>query len=122
MDKDDAKNKIILNKIAEGAAHEQSDDQYFKDLDEHWTTMSGLFDEHKWDIEDIFNWACENTVKIAEGAKARYEIERNFMPQYDMADNEKSKYANRHEMFWICWKMGSTNWSPKVKKIYIANN
>lgn len=50
--------------------------------------MSGLFDEHKWDIEDIFNWACENTVKIAEGAKARYEIERNFMPQYDMADNE----------------------------------
>lgn len=88
MDKDDAKNKIILNKIAEGAAHEQSDDQYFKDLDEHWNTMSGLFDEHKWDIEDIFNWACENTVKIAKGAEARYEIERNFMPQYDMADNE----------------------------------
>ena len=36
-------------------AHEQSDDQYFKDLDEHWTTMSGLFDEHKWDIEDILD-------------------------------------------------------------------
>ena len=116
MDKDDAKNKIILNKIAEGAAHEQSDDQYFKDLDEHWNTMSGLFDEHKWDIEDIFNWACENTVKIAEGAKARYEIERNFMPQYDMADNEKSKYANRHEMFLDLLEDGFNKLVPKDKE------
>lgn len=116
LDKDDAKNKIILNKIAEGAAHEQSDDQYFKDLDEHWNTMSGLFDEHKWDIEDIFNWACENTVKIAKGAEARYEIERNFMPQYDMADNEKSKYANRHEMFLDLLEDGFNKLVPKDKE------
>lgn len=88
LDKDDAKNKIILNKIAEGAAHEQSDDQYFKDLDEHWQTISSLFDEDKWDVEGIFNWACENTVQIANGAKARYETDRNFMPQYDMTNYE----------------------------------
>lgn len=102
LDKDDAKNKIILNKIAEGAAHEQSDDQYFKDLDEHWNTFSPLFDREKWPediVEDIFDWACENAVWIAENAKARFEIERNFMPQYDMTPAEKSKYGDRHTMF-----------------------
>lgn len=82
-----------------------------------WTiAMSGLFDEHKWDIEDIFNWACENTVKIAKGAEARYEIERNFMPQYDMADNEKSKYANRHEMFLDLLEDGFNKLVPKDKE------
>lgn len=67
LDKDDAKNKIILN-------------------------------------------------KIAEGAKARYEIERNFMPQYDMADNEKSKYANRHEMFLDLLEDGFNKLVPKGKE------
>lgn len=116
LDKDDAKNKIILNKIAEGTAHEQSDDQYFKDLDEHWQTISSLFDEDKWDVEGIFNWACENTVQIANGAKARYETDRNFMPQYDMTNYEKSKYANRHEMFLSLLKEGFNKLVPKGKE------
>ena len=116
LDKDDAKNKIILNKIAEGAAHEQSDDQYFKDLDEHWNTFSPLFDRNKWDdeiVEDIFNWACENTIFIAEGAKARFEIERNFMPQYDMTPAEKEKYGNRHTMFLELLEEGFEKLVPK---------
>ena len=33
MDKDDAGYRIVVNKIATGAAHEQSDDQYFKTAD-----------------------------------------------------------------------------------------
>lgn len=99
LDKDDAKNKIILNKVAEGAAHEQSDDQYFKDLDEHWNTIVGLFDTSKWDIEDIFNWSCENTVHIADGAVAEFETDRNFMPQYDMTPEEKERFGDRHTMF-----------------------
>lgn len=113
LDKDDAKNKIILNKIAEGAAHEQSDDQYFKDLDEHWQTFEPLFDSEKWDIEDIFNWACENTVKIAEGAKACFETDRNFMPQYDMTPDEQIKYGDRHTMFLTLLEEGFNKLVPK---------
>lgn len=99
LDRDDARNKIVLNKIASGAAHEQSDDQYFKDIDELWETTVPLFDPDKWDAEDIFAWACENTVKIAQGAKAAFETDRNFMPQYDMTEEEKRKYGDRHTMF-----------------------
>lgn len=89
LDKGDARNKIILNKIATGAAHEQSDDQYFKDLDEHWATIEPLFDKERWNVKEIFDEACDNTVKIAQGAKARFETGRNFMPQYDMTAEEK---------------------------------
>lgn len=113
LDKDDAKNKIILNKVAEGAAHEQSDDQYFKDLDEQWNTIVPLFDAEKWDIQDIFNWACENTVKIAGGATAQFETERNFMPQYDMTPEEIEKYGDRHTMFLQLLEDGFKKLVPK---------
>lgn len=117
LDKDDAKNKIILNKIAEGAAHEQSDDQYFKDLDEHWATFEPLFDKDEWeDIEDIFNYACENTVVIADGAKALFETDRNFMPQYDMTDKEKERWGDRHSMFLGLLKEGFDKLVPAEKK------
>ena len=117
LDKDDAKNKIILNKIAEGAAHEQSDDQYFKDLDEHWATFEPLFDKDEWeDIEDIFNYACENTVVIADGAKALFETDRNFMPQYDMTDKEKERWGDRHSMFHGLLKEGFDKLVPEEKK------
>lgn len=99
LDKDDAKNKIILNKIAEGAAHEQSDDQYFKDTDEHFAPFQQLFDEHDWNVEKLFQTCCEPTMKIAEGAVARFETSRNFMPKYDMTPEEVVKYGSTHNMF-----------------------
>ena len=99
LDKDDARNKIILNKIATGAAHRQSDDQYFKDIDEHYALFTSLFDGNKWELDSLFRGMCAHTVEIAEGAVARYETDRNFMPQYDMTDKEKQRHGNRHRMF-----------------------
>jgi len=99
LDKDDARNKIILNKIATGAAHRQSDDQYFKDIDEHYALFTSLFDGDKWEQDSLFRGMCAHTVGIAEGVVARYETDRNFMPQYDMTDKEKQRYGNRHRMF-----------------------
>lgn len=99
LDKDDARNKIVLNKIATGAAHEQSEDQYFKDIDEHYAIFSSLFDGEKWELDSLFKRMCAHTVEIAEGAVARYETDRNFMPQYDMTPEEKNTYGDRHRMF-----------------------
>lgn len=99
LDKSNAKNKIILNKIAEGAAHEQSDEQYFKDIDEQYLLFLLTFDVDKWDVHKIFKECCDNTLVVAEGAKARYEHNRNFMPRYDMTKKEKAKYGTTHNMF-----------------------
>ncbi len=98
LDKDDAKNKIILNKIAEGAAHEQSDDQYFKDVDEQYQKFQELF-TCAWDIDALFAECCENTIKIADGAVADYDLTRNYMPKYDMTTVEKEQYGTVHNMF-----------------------
>ena len=115
LDKDDAKNKIILNKIASGAAHEQSDDQYFKDMDELWNEICPLFSD-EWDIKDIFDWACENTVKIANVAHATYETDRNFMPQYDLTTEEKKRFGDRHTMFLELLKDGFEKLVPKEQE------
>lgn len=99
LDKDDARNKIILNKIASGAAHKQSEDQYFKDLDEHYTTLKNLFDGDKWNIDELFKRMCSHTVDIAQRACASYDIGKMYMPQYIMLDDERVKYNTRFRMF-----------------------
>lgn len=113
LDKDDARNKIILNKIASGAAHKQSDDQYFKDTDEHYDVISTLFDTNHWDIDSLFERMCSHTVEIAEKAVAHYETDRNFMPQYDMTPQEKEKYGDRRKMFLTLLEEGFSKLVPE---------
>lgn len=106
LDKDDARNKIILNKIASGAAHEQSDEQYFKDTDELYAMFRAIFDETKWNVDILFRRMCRHTVEIASKAVACYETDRNFMPQYDMTAEEKQRYGDRHQMFLALLEQG----------------
>ena len=114
LDKDDAKNKIILNKVAEGAAHEQSDDQYFKDADEHYSLFKQLFSDD-WDIDDLFEYCCQNTQEIVENARARMDTTRNYMPKYDMTEEEKKKYGTTHNMFIQLLEEGLQRLAPKDK-------
>lgn len=112
LDKDDAKNKIILNKVAEGAAHEQSNDQYYKDIDEHWVIFQQTFSD-KWDVQALFKECCDNTVLIADGAKAKMDTTRNYMPKYDMTPEEKEKYGTVHNMFNQLLEEGLQKLAPK---------
>ena len=115
LDKDDAKNKIILNKVAEGAAHEQSDDQYFKDADEHYAIFQQLFSEDLWDVEGLFQECCENTFEISDNAVAFMDTTRNYMPKYDMTPEEKEKYGTTHNMFTQLLEEGLERLAPKDK-------
>lgn len=99
LDRDDARSKIILNKIAAGAAHEQSDEQYFKDTDELYAMFRAIFDETKWNVEVLFRRMCRHTVEIAGKAVARFETGKMYMPRYIMRPNEITKYGTRHNMF-----------------------
>lgn len=112
LDKDDAKNKIILNKVAEGAAHEQSNDQYYKDIDEHWAMFQQTFSDN-WDVGAIFEECCANTVTIAKGSEARMDVTRNYMPKYDMTPEEQEKYGTTHNMFNQLLEEGLQKLAPK---------
>lgn len=97
-DRDDAVSKTVLNKIASGAAHEQSDDQYFKNVDEHYDTLRPLFSAN-WDFDALFRRMCGHTVEIAERAEAAFETGRMFMPEYRMRPEERQRYGDRRTMF-----------------------
>lgn len=112
LDKDDAKNKIILNKIATKAAHNQSDDQYFKDIDDHLAMFRSIFDSEKWDAEALLELMCQPTVEIAEKATARFETGKMFMPEYIMLPDEINKYGDRHTMFLELLEEGLTSKIP----------
>lgn len=114
LDRDDAKNKIILNKVAEGAAHEQSDDQYFKDADEHYALFESLFGDN-WDVDFLFRECAENTFQIVNHAEGRMDTTRNYMPKYDMTDEEIEKYGTVHNMFNQLLEEGLQKLAPKDK-------
>lgn len=116
LDKDDAKNKIILNKVASGAAHEQSNEQFFKDADEHYELFASLFDAEKWDIDKLFKECADNANLIAENANARFENNRNFMPQYMMTEEEAAKYGTTHNMFNQLLEEGFDRLVPKDRE------
>lgn len=115
-DRDEARTKVVLNKIATGAAHGQSDDQYMKDTDELYEQIRELFDGDKWDVDELFARMCHHTVEIAEGAVARYQTERNYMPRYDMTDAEKQRYGERHTMFLRLLEEGFRQLVPKGRE------
>ena len=97
VDEDDYKNKIILNKVDMGAAHNQSYRQFMKTLDELYDEFDALFSDKYGD--DLFYEMCDNTVEIAEMSECGYDLTQNYMPEYMMTDEEKRLYKNNHDMF-----------------------
>lgn len=112
LDEDDSRNKVILNKIADGAAHEQSDRQYFKTSNELWEELHPLFQDQQ-QAKVLFLDAIKGTNEIADTDNIGFETDRNFMPQYDMTDEEKSTYKDRHDMFLKLLEDGFQKLVPK---------
>ena len=114
IDRDDAKSKIVLNKIATGAAHEQSEEQYFKSVDEHYNTLRPLFSD-RWDFDRLFERMCRHTVDIAERADAAFETGKMFMPEYMMRPKEQERYGDRRTMFLRLLDEGLAEKIPETK-------
>ncbi len=97
LDKEDWRNKIVLNKIDAGAAHEQSDQQYLKTIDELYDDWRSVFSDKYGD--DVFYDMVSATADIMENSEAAYDLSCNYAPQYDMTPEEKAKYKTTHNMF-----------------------
>ena len=114
IDRDDARSKIVLNKIATGAAHEQSEEQYFKSVDEHYNTLQPLFSD-RWNFDRLFERMCRHTVEIAERADATFETGKMFMPEYMMRPEELERYGDRRTMFLRLLDEGLAEKIPEAK-------
>ncbi len=98
IDRDESSSRLVVNKIATGAAHRQSEEQYFKSVVEHYNTLRPLFTE-KWDFDRLFEHMCRHSVEIAERADAAFETGKMFMPEYMMRPDEQERYGDRRTMF-----------------------
>lgn len=97
IDADDWKNKVILNKTDTGAAHELSDRQYMKGIDELYEEWRNIFSDKYSD--DVFEDMCLATADIIENATAAYDLTENYAPKYDMTEAEKKKYGTKLNMY-----------------------
>lgn len=97
LDKEDWRTKIVLNKIDSGAAHEQSDQQYMKTIDELYKDWRNVFSDRFGD--NVFYDMVSATADIVENAEAAYDLSCNYAPQYDMTPEEKKRYGTTHNMF-----------------------
>ncbi len=114
IDRDEASSRLVVNKIATGAAHRQSEEQYFKSVDEHCNTLRPLFSE-KWDFDSLFERMCRHTVEIAEHADAAFETGKMFMPEYMMRPEEQERYGDRRTMFLRLLDEGLAEKIPEMK-------
>lgn len=97
LDKEDWRNKIVLNKVDTGVAHEQSNQQYLKTIDELYDDWRGVFSEKYGD--EVFEDMVYSTSDIIYNSEAAYDLTCNYAPQYDMSQEEKEKYGTTHNMF-----------------------
>lgn len=97
LDKEDWKTKMVLNKVDIGAAHEQSDKQYLKTIDELYDEFRVVFSDKYGD--NVFYDMCAATADIIENADAAYDLTENYAPKYDMTKEEKEKYGTTLNMF-----------------------
>lgn len=97
IDADDWKNKVNLNKTDIGAAHELSDKQYMKSIDELYEEWKSVFSEKYSD--DVFDDMCLATADIIESATAAYDLSENYAPKYDLTEAEKEKYGTKLNMY-----------------------
>ena len=110
----ESKNKYTLNLIAYGASHNQSDEQWYKDIEEQYDQMKDLFESI--DAKDVLRESAKNTLYIAERCDAKYNMTTNFMPRYDMTDEEARKYGDPVAMFDALLEEGFKNKTPKGKE------
>ena len=114
IDSDEWKNKVVLNKIADGVTHELSYDQYYKDVDQLYDEFCALFSEKYPD--DVFDLMCQNTVIIAGESDAAYDLDENYAPRYDLTEEEKEKYGDAYNMFNELIEEGFKKLVPKGKE------
>ena len=104
--------KKYLNMIDIGATHLQSKEQSFRPYEYHFDKFEPLFKDGDLGFFDkIFDEAVENTMKVA--IQCDFEISMDFlnMPEYELTNEEKTKYKDKYELFNA---IVDSNWNDRV--------
>lgn len=100
LDKEDHIIRKTLNNIGRVGFKGQSKDQYFKSLDEIYEQAIPLFKEEDDRWQGIIQAALENVQKFCEEINFKIPTAWFRLPEYELTEEQKKKYANKEELFW----------------------
>lgn len=108
LDKEHGHIKKILNSIGKVGFQNQSKDQYFKSLEDIYNQIEEISPSDEW-IEKIFFNAIENTLEIDTKCDFNIKIGELHLPEYEMTEEEKSRYETNEDLFFDLIDKGLTN-------------
>ena len=115
------KNRALLAKINK-TGYSVSDQQWYKNIDEIFSDMNDLFSD-KFNPKEILKQSADNTLKLAESCDFKYKTDTNYMPIYNMTDEESEKYGgDRIFMFDSLLEDGLKNMNLSDEKYPIYRN
>lgn len=101
LDKEDHSVKKILNFIGKVGFEYQSEDQYFKSLEDIAMQTITLFNMKGEDRAlEILQSALENVNEIADNCNFQIKTGEIHLPKYEMTNEEKEQFASNEDLFW----------------------
>lgn len=101
LEKEDSNVKKILSFIGKGGFEFQSDDQYFKSLEDVATQSIALFESKGEEFAyKILENALHGTYEIAANCTFQIKLGEIHLPQYVMTEEESKSFKNNEELFW----------------------
>jgi DNA polymerase III subunit alpha len=101
LDQEDSRVRNILQFAGNTGFTYQSEDQYFKSLEQivdqavdMFTTRGGEF------AMDVLDQALQGTKEISEGCTFEIELGNIRLPEYQLSDKELSSYKDSTDLFW----------------------
>lgn len=94
LDKEDSGVKKILNKIASGAAHNQSSDQHFKTLYESAGKLSDIFKEDDERFPLLFEQMVDNTIWLKNNSDFKIKLGELHLPKYEYDGDNNELFLN----------------------------
>lgn len=99
LDREDAHIKKVLNQIGNKGFDYQSQDQWFKSLDEVVEQLYQTLDTYRQ--KDVLIERCvENVYEICDRIDFKIEIGKLKLPQYKMIEQESSLHSSNEELLW----------------------
>ena len=106
LDKEEHHIKTKLNKIGKVGFQNQSEDQYFKSLDDVFYQLSEIFNEKDDTLLTLFDESVSNAIKIGNQCKEfKIPIKNSYLPNYPLKESELH-FETSENLFWYLIEKG----------------
>ena len=104
-----------MNGIGKVTHNAVSNDQYFKNLDDHFEQFSSFFKEDDERMFVVFQEAAENTKVLADLCDFKIELGKLRLPKYEMSETLSKSFNSNEDLFFDIRQRNISNKVPENK-------